>query len=130
MVSRIHDFDQLVYEQEDRENVLRARASGKGVLTAPFRLLKSNRLGVILTFAVYKTDIPSNATPDERIQATDGYISDDESQFIGKREIYKYIYTHTYTYTHTHTQTCITHQLGMIRPSEETHKRYKIKVNK
>lgn len=55
--------------------MLRARASGKGVLTAPFRLLKSNRLGVILTFAVYKTDLPSNATPNERIQATDGYLS-------------------------------------------------------
>lgn len=59
--------------QEDSENVLRARASGKGVLTAPFRLLKTNRLGVILTFAVYKTDLPSNAIPKERIQATDGY---------------------------------------------------------
>ncbi|XP_034922002.1 histidine kinase 3 [Populus alba] len=59
---------------EDRENVLRARASGKGVLTAPFRLLKTNRLGVILTFAVYKTDLPSNAMPNERIQATDGYL--------------------------------------------------------
>ncbi|KAJ0038536.1 hypothetical protein Pint_23743 [Pistacia integerrima] len=60
--------------KEDRENVLRARASGKGVLTAPFRLLKSNRLGVILTFAVYKRDLPSNATPEERIEATDGYL--------------------------------------------------------
>lgn len=60
--------------KEDRENVLRARASGKGVLTAPFKLLKSNRLGVILTFAVYKRDLPSNATPDERIRATDGYL--------------------------------------------------------
>ena len=64
----------VCYKQEDRENVLRARASGKGVLTAPFRLIKSNRLGVILTFAVYKTDLPSNATPNERIQATDGYV--------------------------------------------------------
>ncbi|XP_015958386.1 histidine kinase 3 [Arachis duranensis] len=60
--------------KEDRENVLRARESGKGVLTAPFRLLKTNRLGVILTFAVYKKELPSNATPDERIQATDGYL--------------------------------------------------------
>ena len=59
--------------QEDSGNVLLSRASGKGVLTAPFRLLKTNRLGVILTFAVYKTDLPSNATPSERIQATDGY---------------------------------------------------------
>ncbi|XP_027340143.1 histidine kinase 3 isoform X2 [Abrus precatorius] len=60
--------------KEDRENVLRARESGKGVLTAPFRLLKTNRLGVILTFAVYKRDLPSNATPNERIQAADGYL--------------------------------------------------------
>ncbi|KAJ8439135.1 hypothetical protein Cgig2_027061 [Carnegiea gigantea] len=60
--------------KEDRENVLRARASGKGVLTAPFPLLKTGRLGVILTFAVYKRDLPSNATPNERIQDTDGYL--------------------------------------------------------
>ncbi|KAJ8547721.1 hypothetical protein K7X08_011307 [Anisodus acutangulus] len=60
--------------KEDRENVLRARESGKGVLTAPFKLLKTNRLGVIKTFAVYKTDLPSNATPNERIQETDGYL--------------------------------------------------------
>ncbi|KAL4390194.1 hypothetical protein AHAS_Ahas03G0120700 [Arachis hypogaea] len=37
--------------KEDRENMLRARESGKGVLTALFRLLKTNCLGVILTFA-------------------------------------------------------------------------------
>ncbi|KAE9610481.1 putative histidine kinase response regulator and transcription factor RR-A-type family [Lupinus albus] len=60
--------------KEDRENVVRARESGKGVLTTPFRLLKTNRLGVILTFAVYKRDLPSNATPNERIQATNGYL--------------------------------------------------------
>ncbi|KAL7587409.1 hypothetical protein Lser_V15G40927 [Lactuca serriola] len=60
--------------KEDRENVLRARALGKGVLTAPLDLIKSNRLGVILTFAVYKRDLPSNATPEERIEATDGYL--------------------------------------------------------
>ncbi|OIW18027.1 hypothetical protein TanjilG_07611 [Lupinus angustifolius] len=60
--------------KEDRENVMRARESGKGVLTAPFRLLKTNRLGVILTFAVYNRDLPSNATPNERIQATNGYL--------------------------------------------------------
>ncbi|KAJ0969223.1 hypothetical protein J5N97_022100 [Dioscorea zingiberensis] len=60
--------------KEDRENILRARESGKGVLTAPFRLLKSNRLGVILTYAVYKTELPSNATPAERIEAAIGYL--------------------------------------------------------
>ncbi|CAI0381264.1 unnamed protein product [Linum tenue] len=60
--------------KEDRGNVLRARESGKGVLTAPFRLLKTNRLGVILTFAVYKRDLPPDATPRERVEATDGYL--------------------------------------------------------
>ncbi|KAK9008358.1 hypothetical protein V6N11_075256 [Hibiscus sabdariffa] len=73
IVSHVVSLDMLS-GKEDCENVLRARRSGKGVLTAPFRLLKTNRLGVILTFAVYKRDLPSNATPNERIQATDGYL--------------------------------------------------------
>ncbi|CAM8876370.1 unnamed protein product [Rhodiola kirilowii] len=60
--------------KEDRDNILRARELGKGVLTAPLELIKTNRLGVILTFAVYKTDLPPNATPKERIQATEGYL--------------------------------------------------------
>eukprot|EP00268_Persea_americana_P027770 TRINITY_DN2704_c0_g1_i1.p1 TRINITY_DN2704_c0_g1~~TRINITY_DN2704_c0_g1_i1.p1 ORF type:complete len:1028 (+),score=174.65 TRINITY_DN2704_c0_g1_i1:981-4064(+) len=72
-VKHVVSFDMLS-GKEDRDNVLRARASGKGVLSPPFRLLKSNRLGVILTFAVYKLELPSNATPNERIQATDGYL--------------------------------------------------------
>ncbi|KAK1318180.1 Histidine kinase 3 [Acorus calamus] len=72
-ISHVVSFDMLT-GKEDRDNVLRARKSGQGVLTAPFRLLKSKRLGVILTFAVYKIDLPSNATPDERIQATNGYL--------------------------------------------------------
>ncbi|XP_068665225.1 histidine kinase 3 [Aristolochia californica] len=72
-VSHVISLDMLS-GKEDRENILRARASGKGVLTAPFRLIKSKRLGVILTFAVYKTELPSNATPKDRIQATDGYL--------------------------------------------------------
>ncbi|XP_057420413.1 histidine kinase 3 isoform X2 [Lotus japonicus] len=72
-VSHVISVD-VLSGKEDRGNVLRARESGKAVLTAPFRLLKTNRLGVILTFAVYKKDLPSNATPNERIQATDGYL--------------------------------------------------------
>ncbi|KAI5385157.1 histidine kinase 3 [Lathyrus oleraceus] len=72
-ISHVISVDMLS-GKEDRDNVLRARESGKGVLTAPFRLLKSNRLGVILTFAVYKRYLPSNATPNERIQATNGYL--------------------------------------------------------
>jgi len=69
---RISNLKKLIHSQEDRENILRARASGKGVLTAPFQLLKSNRLGVILTYAVYKSELPSNATPAQRIQAAIG----------------------------------------------------------
>ncbi|KAL8137799.1 hypothetical protein V2J09_003800 [Rumex salicifolius] len=72
-VSHVVSLDMLS-GKEDRDNVLRARESGKGVLTAPFPLLKTNRLGVILTFAVYKMDLPSNATPIERVQATLGYL--------------------------------------------------------
>ncbi|XP_058093151.1 histidine kinase 3-like isoform X2 [Magnolia sinica] len=72
-ISHVVSLDMLS-GKEDRQNVLRARASGKGVLTAPFRLIKSKLLGVILTFAVYKYDLPSNATPKERIQATNGYL--------------------------------------------------------
>ncbi|KAF8378020.1 hypothetical protein HHK36_029353 [Tetracentron sinense] len=72
-ISHVISLD-VLSGKEDRENVLRARDSGKGVLTAPFRLLKSNRLGVILTFAVYKSELPLNTTSYERIQATDGYL--------------------------------------------------------
>uniref|UniRef100_A0A1D1YY84 histidine kinase n=1 Tax=Anthurium amnicola TaxID=1678845 RepID=A0A1D1YY84_9ARAE len=60
--------------KEDRDNILRARKSGKGVLTAPLRLIKTNRLGVILTFAVYKRELPSNAAPNVRVQAAIGYL--------------------------------------------------------
>ncbi|XP_074570062.1 putative histidine kinase 3 isoform X1 [Curcuma longa] len=64
----------LLTGTEDRENILCARESGKGVLTAPFPLLKSKRLGIILTFAVYKTELPSNATPVQRIKTAIGYL--------------------------------------------------------
>ncbi|XP_072991190.1 probable histidine kinase 3 [Typha latifolia] len=60
--------------KEDRENILRARESGKGVLTAPFPLVKSGRLGVILTYAVYNSELLPSATPEERIQAAIGYL--------------------------------------------------------
>eukprot|EP00249_Psilotum_nudum_P022672 c28605_g2_i3 orf=278-3370(+) len=60
--------------EEDRENILRARASGKGVLTSPFKLLESNHLGVVLTFAVYEKELPADATVEERIEAAAGYL--------------------------------------------------------
>ncbi|KAK7299851.1 hypothetical protein RJT34_10679 [Clitoria ternatea] len=72
-VSHIVSID-MMSGKEDRENILRARATGKGVLTSPFKLLKSNHLGVVLTFAVYSFDLPSNATPEQRIEATVGYL--------------------------------------------------------
>nr|GMC70634.1 histidine kinase 2 [Ipomoea batatas] len=72
-VSHIVSID-MMSGKDDRENILRARASGKGVLTSPFKLLKSNNLGVVLTFAVYNTHLAPDATPDQRINATVGYI--------------------------------------------------------
>lgn len=58
--------------QEDRENILRARATGKAVLTSPFRLLGSHHLGVVLTFPVYKSKLPPNPTVEERIKSAAG----------------------------------------------------------
>ncbi|KAF2292395.1 hypothetical protein GH714_021780 [Hevea brasiliensis] len=72
-VSHIVSID-MMSGKEDRENILRARASGKGVLTSPFKLLKSNHLGVVLTFAVYDADLPPDATPELRVEATVGYL--------------------------------------------------------
>jgi len=62
--------------KEDHDNILRSRATGRGALTSPFKLLKSNHLGVVLTFAVYKYDLPPNATPEEHIHATLGSSGD------------------------------------------------------
>ncbi|PON88467.1 Histidine kinase [Trema orientale] len=72
-VSHIVSID-MMSGKEDRENILRARATGKGVLTSPFKLLKSNNLGVVLTFAVYNTELPPDATAEQRIEATVGYL--------------------------------------------------------
>lgn len=60
--------------EEDRDNIFRARASGKGALTKPFRLLESNHLGVVLTYAVYKELLPPDASPEERNKAAAGYL--------------------------------------------------------
>ncbi|KAG6521387.1 probable histidine kinase 4 [Zingiber officinale] len=72
-VSHIGALDMMSGE-EDRENILRARATGKAVLTKPFRLLKSNHLGVVLTFPVYYAGLPEDATIEQRVQATAGYL--------------------------------------------------------
>ncbi|KAJ9176802.1 hypothetical protein P3X46_012079 [Hevea brasiliensis] len=72
-VSHIVSID-MMSGKEDRDNILRARASGKGVLTSPFKLLKSNHLGVVLTFAVYNADLPLDSTPELRIESTVGYL--------------------------------------------------------
>ncbi|PSS26816.1 Histidine kinase [Actinidia chinensis var. chinensis] len=60
--------------EEDHEKILRARATGKAVLTSPFRLLGSHHLGVVLTFPVYKSKLPPNPSVEQRIQATIGYL--------------------------------------------------------
>ncbi|KAF3432074.1 hypothetical protein FNV43_RR26813 [Rhamnella rubrinervis] len=72
-VSYIESLDMMSGE-EDRENILRSRATGKAVLTSPFRLLGSHHLGVVLTFPVYKSKLPPSPTVEERIKATAGYL--------------------------------------------------------
>ncbi|KAJ0094645.1 hypothetical protein Patl1_15639 [Pistacia atlantica] len=72
-VSYIGSLDMMSGE-EDRENILRARATGKAVLTRPFRLLGSHHLGVVLTIPVYKSKLPPKPTVAERIEATGGYL--------------------------------------------------------
>lgn len=72
-VSYLESLDMMSGE-EDRENILRARATGKAVLTSPFRLLGSHHLGVVLTFPVYKSKLPANPTVEERVKATVGYL--------------------------------------------------------
>ncbi|XP_050372682.1 histidine kinase 4 [Argentina anserina] len=100
-VSYIESIDMMSGE-EDRENILRARATGKAVLTSPFRLLGSHHLGVVLTFPVYKSKLPPNPTAEERIKAASGYLGgafDVESlvenllgQLAGNQAIMVYVY--------------------------------------
>ncbi|XP_062212219.1 probable histidine kinase 4 [Phragmites australis] len=71
-VSYIEGLDMMSGE-EDRENILRSRATGKAVLTRPFRLM-SNHLGVVLTFPVYLRDLPADAKVEDRVAATAGYL--------------------------------------------------------
>ncbi|KAK7358193.1 hypothetical protein VNO77_00117 [Canavalia gladiata] len=72
-VSYLESLDMMSGE-EDRENILRARATGKAVLTSPFKLLGSHHLGVVLTFPVYKSKLSPKPTMEERIKATAGYV--------------------------------------------------------
>ncbi|CAN6549697.1 unnamed protein product [Malus baccata var. baccata] len=105
-VSYIESLDMMSGE-EDRENILRARATGKAVLTSPFRLLGSHHLGVVLTFPVYKSKLPPNPTVEQRIQAAVGYLGgafDIESlvenllgQLAGNQAIQVYVYDVTNT---------------------------------
>ncbi|KAL5553310.1 hypothetical protein UlMin_040711 [Ulmus minor] len=72
-LSYLESLDMMSGE-EDRENILRARATGKAVLTSPFRLLGSHHLGVVLTFPVYKSRLPPSPSLEERVKATAGYV--------------------------------------------------------
>ncbi|KAK3149534.1 hypothetical protein QOZ80_3AG0218650 [Eleusine coracana subsp. coracana] len=71
-ISYIEGLDMMSGE-EDRENILRSRTTGKAVLTRPFRLM-SNHLGVVLTFPVYLSDLPPDAKVEDRVAATAGYL--------------------------------------------------------
>ncbi|KAL6566300.1 Histidine kinase 4 [Orobanche gracilis] len=89
-VSYIESLDMMSGE-EDRENILRARATGKAVLTSPFRLLNTH-LGVVLTFPVYKSKLPPNPTVEERIGATAGNLL---GQLAGNQAIVVNVYDTT-----------------------------------
>lgn len=100
-VSYLNLLDMMSGE-EDRENILRARSTGKAVLTSPFKLLGSHHLGVVLTIPVYKSKLPPNASVRDRIEATAGYLGgafDVESlvenllgQLAGNQEIVVKVY--------------------------------------
>ncbi|GAB2254717.1 hypothetical protein Droror1_Dr00022526 [Drosera rotundifolia] len=100
-VSYLESLDMMSGE-EDEENILRARATGKAVLTRPFRLLGSHHLGVVMTIPVYKTKLPDSPTVEQRVQATAGYLGgafDVESlvekllgQLAGRQEIVVNVY--------------------------------------
>ncbi|XP_078429552.1 CHASE domain containing histidine kinase protein [Wolffia australiana] len=72
-ISYLKGLDMMSGE-EDRENILRARATGKAVLTCPFRLLESNHLGVVFTFPVYGRHLSQTASVEEREEVTAGYL--------------------------------------------------------
>ncbi|KAJ0764750.1 putative histidine kinase, Protein-serine/threonine phosphatase [Helianthus annuus] len=105
-VSYLNLLDMMSGE-EDRENILRARSTGKAVLTSPFKLLGSHHLGVVLTIPVYKSKLPPNASVRDRIEATAGYLGgafDVESlvenllgQLAGNQEIIVKVYDVTNT---------------------------------
>ncbi|GJT45912.1 histidine kinase 4-like protein [Tanacetum coccineum] len=96
------DLLDMMSGEEDRENILRARSTGKAVLTNPFKLLGSHHLGVVLTIPVYKSKLPPNASVRDRIEATVGYLGgafDVESlvenllgQLAGNQEIVVKVY--------------------------------------
>ncbi|KAL8218542.1 hypothetical protein R6Q57_021915 [Mikania cordata] len=105
-VSYLNLLDMMSGE-EDRDNILRARSTGKAVLTSPFKLLGSHHLGVVLTIPVYKSKLPPNASVRDRIEATAGYLGgafDVESlvenllgQLAGNQEIVVKVYDVTNT---------------------------------
>ncbi|CAN0877137.1 Histidine kinase 4 [Linum grandiflorum] len=108
-VSYLQSIDMMSGE-EDRENIMRARSTGKAVITGPFRLLGSHHLGVVLTFPVYKSKLPPSPTIEQRIEATAGYLGgafDVESlvdnllgQLAGNQEILVHVYDVTNSSEH------------------------------
>ncbi|KAI3407961.1 CHASE domain-containing protein [Psidium guajava] len=72
-ITHVNSLDMLALKR-DREIVLKARAVGKALISDPFRLLRSKRIGVILTYPVYISKLSPSMGVEERIRATAGYI--------------------------------------------------------
>lgn len=60
--------------QEDQDHVLKGRAFEKAVLSGPFRLLPSNRIGVIWTYPVYRSTLSPSMRLEEHTVATAGFV--------------------------------------------------------
>ncbi|KAI6669524.1 hypothetical protein NL676_004409 [Syzygium grande] len=58
--------------KEDQDHVLKGRAFEKAVLSGPFRLLPSNRIGVIWTYPVYRSTLSPSKRLEEHTVATAG----------------------------------------------------------
>ncbi|KAF8009165.1 hypothetical protein BT93_J0219 [Corymbia citriodora subsp. variegata] len=64
----------MMTREEDQDHVLNGRAIEKAVLSGPFRLSQSNRIGVILTYPVYRSTLSPSMGLEEHTGATAGYI--------------------------------------------------------
>ncbi|KAF8009167.1 hypothetical protein BT93_J0222 [Corymbia citriodora subsp. variegata] len=64
----------MMTEKEDQDGVLQARGIEKAVLSAPFRLLGSNWIGVILTYPVYRSYLSPSMCMEKYMRAIAGFV--------------------------------------------------------